>query len=85
MFGTIMESDEGVMKMKEINSKILDDFMTHKHQMSHQRFTYSLFQDVCHRISVDSAYSRYLNGHYHFDQKNQEKIHIHLKTDKDPG
>jgi hypothetical protein len=69
--------------MKEINSKILDDFMIHHHQLIHQRFTYALFQDVCHRISFNSAYSRYLNGHYCFDKPSHEKIHTCLKAEKD--
>lgn len=73
------------MKMKEINSKILDEFIARNHQESHYRFTYALFQDVACRFSVHSAYSRYLNDRYCFDQQNRVKNESPQKTKEDSG
>ncbi|HTA75980.1 MAG TPA: hypothetical protein VK791_02345 [bacterium] len=47
--------------MKEFHSKILDNFIAKNHGKSRRRFAYTLFQDVCRRLLVDSAYSRFLN------------------------
>jgi len=47
--------------MKEINNKILDDFLAKNHQRCHSLFMGSVFQDICGRIFVNSAYSRFLN------------------------
>ena len=48
--------------MKEINNRILDDFLAKNHQRCQARFTGSEFQDICGRIFINSAYSRFLNN-----------------------
>lgn len=49
--------------MKEIKNRVLEDFLAKNNQRCHERFAGTVFQDICGRVFVDSAYSRFLNAH----------------------
>jgi hypothetical protein len=49
--------------VKEIKNRILEDFLAKNNQRCHERFTGTVFQDICGRVFVNSAYSRFLNDH----------------------
>jgi len=60
--------------MKEIQNKILDDFFLKNHKKHLHPFNYSLFQDICHRITVQSTYSRFFNDNPQgLDERNAGK------------
>lgn len=59
--------------MKEINSKILDNFFVHSHHKSFERFTCTVFQDVCQKFSLNEAYSRSVHERLGTDHQNNEK------------
>jgi hypothetical protein len=69
--------------MKELQSKILDDFIAKQHEKSHRRFSYQFFQDVCRRLLVDSAYSRFLNQRQGLNHPQTDEKETGIK--KDPG
>lgn len=74
--------------MKELKSKVLDNFIANNSKKIHKHFNYGLFQDICHRLSIPSAYSRYLNDRYQFQDRSHdvkdpdEKVNNDIDKDK---